>query len=449
MKKFLAVALLSPLFIPAAASAHGIGEVYSLPIPLEYYLLGAGVAVALSFLAIAVFFNKPIKAHRVDRKKVLPWLKPVLTTIKLAGVLLLSLTIIAGIIGQQNPVGNIAPVLFWIYFVVGMGLLSLVISNIWDKINPWKAMSNWLDVKSDNRDISGFVGVLLLLGLFWFELVSGQSFVPNVLGFVLLAYTLVNIIMAKFYQNWYQDGELFSVFFGFVGKLARYKIGEDNKSIITVNQTNKLKGSPASWWVLGTATVLLAGTSFDSLKETVLWFQWTAALGFSSSSIIAPTIGIILAPLPFLALYMLAIRVMKKLVGKKYRTTDLAKRFVWSLVPIAFGYFLAHSFSLVVVSAPQILALVSDPLGNGWNLFGTASFAQANLIVGAKTVWFIEIGLIVLAHIGGVIYAHVLALNIFKDPKLALKSQYPLLVLMIGITFMTLWLLSQPLVVQG
>jgi hypothetical protein len=125
----------------------------------------------------------------------------------------------------------------------------------------------------------------------------------------------------------------------------------------------------------------------------------------------------------------------------------LAKQFVWSLIPIAFGYTLAHNFSLFIVTAPKLLALISDPFGFGWNLFGTAGYIQKELLLGAEVIWFVEIGFIILAHVAGVVYAHVLALNIFKDPKLALKSQYPMILLMVGYTIMTLWLISQPLVV--
>lgn len=447
MKKlgFFVLALL--LSFPAIASAHGIGQVYALPVPLKYYLLGAGLAVAFSFFIIALFLNKTSDKNLADKAVAAPWLAPVISVLRVLAVILLVLAIAAGIVGSQNPVQNFTPVFFWIYFVLGVGILSLFISNLWDKVNPWRTITTWIDIEPRSGRLSGLVGVVFLLALFWLELVSGQSFVPRILGMVLTIYTLVNLIMAQFYRNWYEDGEVFSVLFGFIGKLAHFKLGDDNKSLVVVNESKKLSGSRAPWWMLGVASILLAGASFDSLQETVMWFRWLDALGFASGSKLGPTIGIILAPLPFFLTYLLAVWVMKRLVGSQYSTLDLAQRFVWSLIPIAFGYTLAHNFSLTIVTAPQMLALISDPFGFGWNLFGTGSFAQTNLLLGAKMVWFIEIGFIVLAHVVGVLYAHILAINIFKDPKLALKSQYPLVILMVGFTVMTLWLLSQPLVV--
>jgi hypothetical protein len=44
---------------------------------------------------------------------------------------------------------------------------------------------------------------------------------------------------------------------------------------------------------------------------------------------------------------------------------------VWSLVPIAVAYHLAHYVSLLLTTGQFIIPLASDPLGWGWNLFGT------------------------------------------------------------------------------
>ncbi len=446
MKKTLLAFVLSFLF-PLKTYAHGIGEVYALPVPLQYYLLGAGLAVAFSFFILAIFLNKAKQAESTEKLVPTPWFAPFITIARCLAVFLLLLVILAGIIGSQNSSQNITPVFFWIYFLLGVGILSLIFGNIWEKINPWKTITDWLDLNQiTQKNVSGFVGAILLLGLFWLELVSGQSFVPRILGMLLLFYTVVNIMASQFYANWYQNGEVFSVLFGFIGRLAHYRLGEDNRSIAVVDENKKLGGSLAPWWMLGVASILLAGASFDSLKETVMWFRWLNTLGFSSSALTAPTIGIILSPLPFLLTFLLACWIMKLLVGREYKTITLAQQFVWSLIPIAFGYTLAHNFSLTIVAAPQMFALISDPFGFGWNLFGTASFQQTTLLLGAKMVWFIEIGFIILAHVFGVWYAHVLALNIFKDSKKALRSQYPMVILMVGFTAMTLWLLSQPLV---
>lgn len=102
----------------------------------------------------------------------------------------------------------------------------------------------------------------------------------------------------------------------------------------------------------------------------------------------------------------------------------------------------ALSLALFLASASVV-----DAFGWGWNLFGTAEFSSS-LIVGARTVWFTELGLVVLAHIGGVWMAHRIAIRRYRHTTVGATSQYPLMLLMVGFTVFTLWLLSQPLVAK-
>ena len=47
--------------------AHGFGERYDLPIPLNYFLVGAGAAVALSFVVIGIFMRPGEESLRYPR----------------------------------------------------------------------------------------------------------------------------------------------------------------------------------------------------------------------------------------------------------------------------------------------------------------------------------------------------------------------------------------------
>jgi hypothetical protein len=55
----------------------------------------------------------------------------------------------------------------------------------------------------------------------------------------------------------------------------------------------------------------------------------------------------------------------------------------------------------------------------------------------------------VLGHIAAVYLGHVMALRFYGEGAVALRSQLPLLVLMVGYTMMSLWILSQPIVESG
>jgi hypothetical protein len=85
-------------------------------------------------------------------------------------------------------------------------------------------------------------------------------------------------------------------------------------------------------------------------------------------------------------------------------------------------------------------------LGWGWDLFGTAGYEIRVGVVSAAFVWYSQVVLIVAGHVLAVYLAHMVSLRFFGSPKLALRSQLPMLVLMILYTIFSLWILSQPIV---
>jgi hypothetical protein len=124
----------------------------------------------------------------------------------------------------------------------------------------------------------------------------------------------------------------------------------------------------------------------------------------------------------------------------------MACLFVLSLLPIAIAYHLAHYISFFLINGQGIIALASDPFGFGWDLFGTAYYRIDIGIVDARFAWYSSVFAIVAGHLFAVYIAHIVALNHFRDIRLALRSQYPLLALMVGYTALSLWILAQPIV---
>ena len=71
--------------------------------------------------------------------------------------------------------------------------------------------------------------------------------------------------------------------------------------------------------------------------------------------------------------------------------TELSRRFVHSLIPIALAYVVAHYFSLLIYQGQAMAYLVSDPLGDGSDLFGTARPTIDYNLVGANGVWYVQV----------------------------------------------------------
>src|SRR5205085_8436372 len=112
----------------------------------------------------------------------------------------------------------------------------------------------------------------------------------------------------------------------------------------------------------------------------------------------------------------------------------VAGLFVLTLVPIAIAYHVAHYLSFLVAAWQYTIALVSDPFGQGWNLFGTANHFVRPGIVDARLVWIVSVGAIVAGHVAALFVSHLLAMREFADRRAAVRSQWPMLVLMVGYT---------------
>ena len=102
--------------------------------------------------------------------------------------------------------------------------------------------------------------------------------------------------------------------------------------------------------------------------------------------------------------------------------------------------------SFLLIYAQQIIPLISDPFGYGWNLLGTATYEVDIAIVGAEFAWYTAVLAIVVGHVVAVSLSHIMALRVFSSREFAIRTQYPLLVLMIFYTVMSLWILAQPIV---
>jgi hypothetical protein len=129
-------------------------------------------------------------------------------------------------------------------------------------------------------------------------------------------------------------------------------------------------------------------------------------------------------------------------------TPRLLGTFVLAIVPIACGYHVAHYLPVFLVDVQYALRALSDPLGRGWDLFGTADlYVMTGFLSEASAVyriWHTQVAIIVGAHVAAVYLAHVLALRLTTSTRAAARSQAPMLALMIGYTLLGLWLLATP-----
>jgi hypothetical protein len=479
------------------ALAHGFGPTYDIPIPLWLYLYGAAAAVVLSFLPLALFSRKerdsPYRYPRLDLFRI-RFFKKVLTSrlltggLRLLSVALFLVVVIAGLVGLQSGF-NIAPTFVWVTWWVGLSLFTAFVGNLWPLVNPWRVVFDWAEGlvrRLGYRDGLEFdepfpeaLGIWPAVGLYlvfvWIENVFSGSYVPRNIALFALAYTLITLYGMAFFgkETWLRRGEAFSVFFGLLGRFAPTEVRVKDPDVCPacdgcgvdargrcVNcyecfaraapDERELNLRPPAVGLRlpekvppgGTAfvVVVLAGVTFDGLLQTPLWLEIVRLTP------VTQTLGTILLPLVFLGIYLGFVELSRILGGGEVGFRRLAAAYTFSLVPIALAYQMAHYYTYLLIQGQMIISLVSDPLGWGWNLFGTADFEPRYGIVGAGFVWYSQVALIVAGHVIAVYLAHSISLRLLRDPGRALRSQLPMLVLMVLYTMTSLWILAQPIV---
>ena len=473
------------------ARAHAFGARYDLPLPLDFYLAGAGGAVALSFVIVALIFRVPPPVGgriRIDLLRLRPLnvvLHPaVIAVLQAISAGLFFLVLAAGFFGSQDTLENFAPTFVWIILWVGLAYVAALAGNLWPAINPWSILFAGLEkvvhLLGARRRLGlgltypSWLGVwpaVALFGVFaWFELIVETAKIPGTLATAILIYSGITWLgMAAFgRETWLARGEAFSLAFAVLGRFAPIdRPGRDRPDsrpghwYLRPYASGLITDRPCSLSMTVFVLLLLATVAFDGFKETPLHagvLEWIGSeplfyrlllklheLGFDLI-VVLDTAMLGLSPLLFLLVYLGFCWLAKEVPDSELLVTEIAGLFVWSLVPIAIAYHLAHYLSYLLLAGQLIIPLASDPFGIGWDIFGTTSYSLNIGIIGAKFVWYTAVIAIIVGHVFAVGVAHFIALRVFGSASAALKSQYPFLVLMVAYTMLSLWILSQPIV---
>ncbi|MBL6951739.1 MAG: hypothetical protein ISR50_03845 [Alphaproteobacteria bacterium] len=470
-------ALIIALIIPLPAWAHAFGVRYDLPLPLWLYLTGAGAAVALSFAVMAVFLKDrgadPEDFHfDLLALPLVRWLggPVVLNFVRLLSLSIFAILLMAGFIGHPDPFKNIAPTFVWVIWWVGMAFVSTFAGNLWDLINPWKIIFTWLVKRPSapprQRLYPAWLGrwpaVLVFLIFAWMELISEQAEQPRTLATLIIIYSVITWAGMWIYgrDTWLRHGEIFTVTFGFLARFS-FSAGAGGKWHIRLPAVGLLCRQPLHFSGVCFVLLLLTSVTFDGILETPLWagiLTWIAEsqvlrpallyLQDAGADLIAviKTVALIIFPVIFVAVFFLGSKAIAWAGGGTVGTRDVAGYFVLSLVPIAIAYHLSHYLSYLLIAGQNIIPMLSDPFGRGWDLFGTTGYAVDIGIVNAKMIWYVAVTAIVVGHILAVYIGHVMAFRVFESRALALRSQFPMLILMVGYTMISLWILSQPII---
>lgn len=463
---FSLIGVVSKLFSATPVLAHGFGKRIDLPIPINQYILGAAATVAVSFFLISFLSPKNLKTAAYPRFNLLKlsifrfFTNPIVSNvIKTFFVFLLVLILVAGFFGSDLSYSNILPTVVWIIFAIAVVYSSALIGDIWRFINPWKTIHEWFfEEKGLNpypRSWGVWPAVILFFGYRWIENATLTAADPVYLSAVITVYSGITLTGMSYFgrKNWLKFADPFSVLFRFLSKFSITEfISQGKKKVLNLRPpiVGLAEEDRAGISEIVFILLMLSSIAYDGLKETTLWYRVSSFdYNIFPSYLLRNTLGLLLWLLLFVGIYLLFSFLVKKFANSKESVVTIGSYFIFSLLPIAIGYEIAHYTTILLTEGQRIIYLISDPFGVGWNLFGTAGFRPDYGVIDFITLWNVQIALIVFGHIASVYVAHKIAARVFPQSNLVTRSQYPMLALMVLYTIISLSILSQPLVSQG
>jgi hypothetical protein len=462
--------------IPFLPVAHGvlIGR-QDLPIPQWMFAWGASLVLIVSFVALSVLWRESRYEgdgwRPVSRGVSTALINPVTDFLAGAlGVFLLGVVIWSGLTGTSQPDLNFSVFFVFITFWLGTVVLSVLFGNVYRAFNPWRAIARAIaglfrlvagqpgkaPLRYPERvgrwpaaaGIVAFVWLELVYGVGGYQSVGIQPHAVIVAVFVYTAYTLA--AMALFgIDVWLDRGEAFSVFYGMFASLSKVEVRDGRLGVRPLlAATTRWAAVPGSIPMVMTA---IATTTFDGAQEGLFkggidgLFGDFVDLGLSPTAAhrLAETVFLAITLAGIAAIYWLGVRGMRLVRGSP-RLGELGQAFAHTLIPISLAYVVAHYFSYFVFGQEaQWTFILSDPLGNGSNYFGTANGGINYSALSASAIWYVQVGALVTGHVTGLVLAHDRAIKVYGDVKRASLSQRWMLAVMVAFTCLGLFLLSQ------
>lgn len=423
----------------APVAAHELHGNVDAPLPFAAYIAGAAIAVALSFAFVAISDSRPVPDPAPRPVRHLP--RPLRLLLRALGLGAWSWVVLQTIAGGDSD-AEVASLLLWVFGWIGLALISALVGPVWAWLDPFSTVYDLgaatarrlhlhLPGRSSWRRRTQAWPAVALMGFFvWLELVADVSG-GRELGYVLIGYTLLTVAAMAWYgrDRWRRHGEVFSVWFGLLGRLAPYGLvgPRDTGGLRRRGFGNALAGAPWSTSLLVLLAIATGSVIWDGVSQTQPYYDIVGERdGVKETALLVAFLGL-------LASLVLA-------VGRRVGLAAMGA----GLVPVAVGYLVAHYLTYLLTEGQRIVVALSDPLQQGWDLLGMARWEPQVDWLSSSVVWTMQVSAVVIGHVIGAWLGH----SAIARSRSAGRhvSQWPLAALMIGMTVLALWSLGQNLV---
>jgi hypothetical protein len=434
----------------AGLAMHGVGGRSDLPIPFALAVTAGAIALVVSFIALAFLWPEPRLGRREAGWALPPAVARILDSpiahwsVRLVGLVLTGYVLVAAIFGVDdalNPTAGVVYVLFW---VGAVAFAAVLFGPVWRWLNPVRTLylAACAVLRHDPRvgllpypeRLGNYPAAAGLFAFAWLELVAPQRDTLPVLRAWFGAYAALMLMGAIVYgSRWFDRGDAFQVVSQLYGRLSPLGRRSDGTLVLR----SPLDGAATTPMVPGLPAmvcVMLGTTAYDGMSNATFWVRFIQNGPLPQT--LLQTMGLAAGPLAFGALYAFAVWV----AGRLGRRGFMPWQFAHSIVPIAFGYLLAHYYSFFILAGQTTVQQLADPLGTGADFLGLGDRGVSFAMVQPTFVATFQVTAVVIGHVIGVVLAHDRAVALFPR-RAAVLGQLPLLALMVAYTVAGLLLL--------
>lgn len=425
--------------------AHGVGPPGELPMSVSTLGLVAAAALLISFAALVSGWQEARFPESGPGRQIVK-IDSVIGRIgsvvgRTIGLVLVGLALLSSFAVVDDTMVNIAPrivfVALWVLVPVGSALLG----DLWRWLSPFEILARIGDRRSSegNEPTWGLQSAATLLAAFlWLELAYHNPAGRTPLAILLIVWTVWSGAGASLRGTaWLRSHDPLAVFVRLVAAMSPVHVANGHvylrRPVVGLGQVSTQKGLAA------VVLVVLGGTSFDGLSRTG-WWEGIIAARVGWNATLVNTVGLLFSMALVTALFLACVRWMQR--RDENQDVDFEDGFALSLVPVAVGYAIAHYIGMAVYEGQQLVIQFSDPLDQGWNLFGTADEYVNYRVIGPTAMATIQALGIVGGHLAGVMVGHDRALATLRK-KDDVSGQVPLVVLLASLTAIALVLLVE------
>jgi hypothetical protein len=455
------VAWLVPLcllvVVPDVASAHDVtGSRFDAPLPLPWLFAGAGGTVAVTALWLAVTDGPTATGRRTlttVEERTVGWVRAGAGGAFFLGVLA---ALAFGYAGRQVAAENFATVFTWPVWFRGVGLLAVLLGSPWNALSPWRRLYDglcrleggviaWGEYPSRLGAWPALAGFLLLVGVVENLTVIPRS--PVLTTVVIAVYALVMLAGALLFgPTWFERADPLGVLYRLFGRVAGVATDRSEDGVeISLRPPWQGCTTPVSGPAVVALVVAAVYTvSFDGFTNTrpyqTLLFGVRDALGTGApTSILLYAVGL-LGFVGSFALTALAGDALGAAAGDAPAWRGATRAFAPTVLPIAAAYDVAHNYPYVVRSTARLVEVSAEPLGAGVGSLDPLGWLSL------PAFWASQVLLVVAGHVVAVVAAHHVAVERYPSRSAARRGHLPLVVLMVGYTVLSLWIVTQPVV---